>query len=254
MTNTVTLSSETLNALKKMYEIDMSIRIAADSVETKTDEDGNEKSVTVLRSKSNNKTMLARVEIPEVFPRDTNIYDLREFIAAVGIVTEPELDFSNDNYILIKSSDDKQVLRYLESTPELIHSYMNRDLDIGDVDIELEVTQDEFKQVITAANTMKLSNVGFISDGETIELSAFDKNSGDGRDTKKFSLDIGEGTEGVTFRMFYVLSTHNLFVLQGEGKLSIKINAKKKISRIDTESGKTFWIATDAKSEYSSDD
>lgn len=245
MTNTVTLSSETLSTLKKLYEIHMSLRVVAENKITVDDEE-----VTVLRTASQNKQMMARVEIPELFPRDFNVYDLREFIAAVNIVQEPEIDFSDDKFVLIKSKDGKQVLRYLESNPELIDSYIGKDIELDQEDIELTITQDQLKSVLTAANTMKLSNIGFIAKDGEIEFTSFDNNNGDKKDTKKYSIEVGESED--TFRMFYNLSNHNIYVLQGEGDLTFTISGKRKISKIDTESGKTFWVAMDIDSTFNS--
>ena len=153
---TTKLSNDTLNVLKKLHSIDQSLRIVAETVETKTDADGNEKVVTILRTKSQNKTMMARVEIVEEFPRDVNIYDLREFISVVNLVDDPELDFSNDKFIQINSVDGKQKLRYLEANPDLITSYIAKDLKLGTEDIKLTVTEDQLKSVLTAASTLKL--------------------------------------------------------------------------------------------------
>lgn len=244
----MTISTETLNIFKALFNIDQSLKVAHDQVETKTDDDGNEKQVTVLRTKSLNKTMMARVEIDEIFPRDFHLYDLREFISVVGIVNEPQFDFSNDKYVVIKSKDGKQKLRYLEANPDLITSFISKDLTLSSEDAEIVVTEQQFKSVMTASQTMKLEYIGFIGDGETISLSAFNKNNGDNKDTNNFNIELVESD--LNMRMFYKTDVHNIAVLQGEGDLLFTIDVKRKVSKVETQTGKTFLIAFDSKSEF----
>lgn len=246
--STISISEKTLNVFKKLYEIDQSLKIAHDQVEDRTDSEGNEKQVTVVRTKSANKTMMARVEIDEVFPRDLHIYDLREFISVVNIVKAPEFDFSNDKFVVIKSSDDKQKLRYVEANPDLIQSFIDKDLTLSNDDVEVVITAEQFKSVITAAQTMRLNHIGFVSDGETLSISAFGMNNGDGKETNNFNNELVECDQ--TFRMFYKLDVHNIQVLLGEGDLTITIDGKRKVSKVETETGKIMWVAFDAKSEF----
>lgn len=232
---TIKLSSDTVATLKKLYVVDQSIRIPANS--------------KTLRVKSANNTMMARCTIETEFPRDVNIYDIREFNSVLSIVDKPELDFSNDKFILIKSEDGKQKLRYLEAEPSLIKSYIDKDISLSNVDIELTITEAQLDSVLTAASTLRLEYVGFVGVDGVISLSAFNKNNGDGNETNYFAIEVG--TTEAEFRMAYKLDIHNVRVLKDEGELNIKIDAKRKISEISTASGKTFWIAFDAKSEYS---
>jgi hypothetical protein len=233
---TIKLTSETVSVLKKLHEVDQSLKIPADT--------------KVLRTKSANNTMMAKSEIDIEFPRDVHIYDIREFNSVLSIVDKPELDFSNDKYIVIKSEDGKQKLRYLEAEASLIKSYIDKDLSLSNVDIELKVSENELDSVLTAASTLRLEYIGFIGDGETVTFSAFNKNNGDGNETNNFAIEIAESD--AKFRMAYKLDIHNVRVLKDEGDLTVRIDAKRKISEIETASGKTFWIAFDSKSEFSS--
>lgn len=236
----ISLSTDTINTFKKLYEVDQSLKI---DCETKGEDGG-----TILRSKSENNTMMARMTVPDEFPRNVHIYDLREFISVINIVNEPVFDFDDERFVLIESSDGDQQLRYIETNPRFVTSYIDRDLELKSRDVEVTVTEKQLKSVLTAAQTMRLAFVGFIGDGETVKLTAFNKNEGgDESETNKFSITVGESDK--SFRMFYKLEVHNLNVLQSEGDLSFVLDGKKKISEVSAETGKTFWIAFDANSE-----
>ncbi len=79
-------------------------------------------------------------------------------------------------------------------------------------------------------------------------ISAFNKNNGDGKDTNNFNNELVECDQ--TFRMFYKLDTHNIQVLLGEGDLTVTIDGKRKVSKVETQTGKILWIAFDAKSDF----
>jgi len=242
----MTISNETLDIFKKLFDVHQSLKIKAENVETQTDADGNECEVTVLRSKSQNQTMMARVHISEQFPRDVNFYDINEFIRVTKIVKDPVFDFSDNKFVTISSSDGKQKLRYMESNPDLITSYVDKDLPLSQTDIEVVITPQQLNSVLEAAKTMKLKYIGFISDGETMRFSAFEKNNGDNKETNNFSIDLTECED--SFKMYYNLDVHNLSVLVDEGELMFSIDGNRKISKIEAESGKVFWIACDTKS------
>ncbi len=246
MSSTITISKETLDVFKALYEVDQSLRIDHEMTETKDDDT----QVTILRSKTFNNTTMARIEIAEVFPRDVNIYDLREFISVVSIVNEPVFDLSNDKFIMIKSADGKQKLRYLEANPDLINSYSDKDPKLSQDDVQFVITEAQFKSVLTAAQTLKFEYVGFVSDGEKLVLTAFNKNHGDDQETNTYSIMINEGECSQTFKMIYKLQLQNISILSGEGDLFFTIDGSRKISKILTSTGKTYWISFDASSEF----
>lgn len=241
----ITISKETLDAFKALYEVDQSLRIDHTMTEQKDDLD-----VTVLRSKSFNNTTMARIEVAEVFPRDVNIYDLREFISVVSIVNDPVFDLSNDKFITIKSSDGKQKLRYLEANPDLINSYSAKDPNLTNEDVQILVTEAQFKSVLTAAQTLKFEYIGFVGDGENIILTSFNTNAGSDQETNTYSVAIQESD--LTFKMIYKLQIQNVSILSGEGDLLFTIDGKRKISKIETQSGKKYWISFDSSSEFDS--
>jgi len=230
---TIKLSKETVDTLKKMYEVNQGVKFVK---EEKT-----------LKVKSTDNSLLVHASIDEEWPRDFYVYDLREFLSVVGIIENPTLDFTNDKFVQIKSSDGKQKLRYIEADPQFVTSYVDKVPKLPSTEIEVLVTEQQFQSVMKAAQTMRLDFVGFVCDGETISLSAFNKNNGDESTTNNFSIELMEGD--VEFEMFYKLDNQNIAVLLGEGDLDFKVSAKK-ISNVKTVSGKEFWIALNANSKY----
>lgn len=226
-TNEVRLSKETIDILKGVYAINQTLKIVADKAE--------------IRSVNDVKTIAMQTPIAETLPRTFCIYDVREFIGVVGIISNPVLDFTNDKFVLIKSEDGSQKLKYVDGAENLINSYFEKDFKLPSEDLVVEVKAQQLKAVMNAATTLKLDWIGFKSDGEgKVVLTAFDRNNGSGNDTNGFSIEVGDTTD--TFDMFY--KTDNLAVLDGDCKFTI---SSRKVSQV-INGGKTFFMALSADS------
>lgn len=232
---TIKLSKETVDTLSRVFEVNQSVRLIKDA--------------DILKVKSIDGTALVHAPLADKFPRTFNIYDVSEFLSVLKIIDNPILDFSNDSFVEIRSEDGKQKIRYIESDEEYVTSYTDKMPNMGDPDIQIQVSEQQFTSVMKAAKTMKLDFVGFVANGEKVSLSAFKKNNETDNDqTNLFSIELMETDE--TFEMFYKLESQNISVLEGEGDLVFYIT-KGKISKIETASGKTFWLAMNINSKWS---
>lgn len=226
--NTIKISKESIETLESLYQINQSLRIVANKKELKTI--------------NPQKTTVVYTSIEEEFPRDINIYDLREFITVLNIIKEPELDVSDDKFILIKSPDGGQKLRYADAEASLIQSYFEKDVKLPDPDITVTISSNTLKSVQKAAQALNLPYIGFVSENGKIMFKAFAKNNGSNDETNGYSENVGETED--TFEMFYPAAALN--ILSGDCQFEI---SKKLISRVT--SGKTiFYISLDPKSKF----
>ena len=81
------LSDKTLSLLKNFSTINQSILF---------------KKGTKLRTISVMKNILAEATITEELPKDFGIYDLGQFLNGLSLHHNPELDFQDDSYVVIK--------------------------------------------------------------------------------------------------------------------------------------------------------
>ena len=81
------LSDNTISLLKNFSTINQSILFKT----------GNK-----LRTISVMKNILAEATINEALPKDFGIYDLNQFLNGHSLHQSPELDFTNDEYVVIK--------------------------------------------------------------------------------------------------------------------------------------------------------
>lgn len=228
MTNEVRLSKADIDTLKSLYPINQTLKIVGG--------DNHLKTINEQRS------VACETDMEAVLPRTFCIYDLREFISVLNIIENPVLDFSNDKFVVVKSEDGKQKLRYLDGAANLINSYFEKDFKLPSEDIEVNVSAQQLKAVMNAAQTLKLGYIGFRSVDGVIMLSAFDRNNGSGEETNGYSVEVGETTD--EFDMFY--KAEALTILDGDCKFEI---SARKISKV-TNGAKVFWMSLDANSTF----
>lgn len=229
MTNEVRLSKADIDTLKGLYPINQTLKIIG----------GNKHLKTINEQRS----VACEVDLEVELPRTFCIYDLREFISVLSVIDKPVLDFTNDKFVVVKSEDGKQKLRYIDGAENLINSYFEKDFKLPSEDIEVAVSAQQLKAVMNAAQTLKLSYIGFRSEDGVVMLSAFDRNNGSGEETNGFSVEVGETTD--EFDMFYKADT--LAILDGDCKFEI---SARKISKV-TNGTKVFWLSLDANSVFS---
>ena len=97
------LSDSTLTLLKNFSNINQSILF---------------KQGKSLRTISVMKNILAEAIIDEELPKDFGIYDLTQFLNGLSLHNNPELDFDNDNFVIIKEGRSRS--RYFFADPNVI--------------------------------------------------------------------------------------------------------------------------------------
>ena len=103
------LSDKTISVLKNFSSINQSILF----------KEGNK-----LRTISVMKNILAEATVSEDFSRDFGIYDLNQFLNGLSLHQDPELDFAQDGYVVIREgrSPSKYFFAFIAS-PLFLNSY-----------------------------------------------------------------------------------------------------------------------------------
>ena len=101
--NPMKLSETTVNLLKNFSSINQSILF----------KEGNK-----LRSISVMKNILAEATVEESFPKDFGIYDLNQFLNGLSLHASPELDFKNNDFVMIR--EGKMRSKYFFADPTVI--------------------------------------------------------------------------------------------------------------------------------------
>ena len=219
------VSERTTNLLKNYANINQSIEFR----------EGN-----VLKTVSPLNTILASVEIEEEFPRTFPIYELSRFLGTLDLFNNPELDFT-DNGVSITDDNHEATYRYCGSS-SMFQTPPEKDITFPDAEINFELTQEQFRKTINAANTLGLPEVIVEGNGSDIHLVV--------SDTGNVSSDIFSTKVGATDKTFrMIFKTENLNKIM-EGTYDVSLSSKR-ISHF-TRRGDSlqYWIALEQNSTY----
>ena len=225
MENKMKVSERTTNLLKNYANINQSLEFR----------EGN-----VLKTVSPLNTILASVEIEEDFPQTFPIYELGRFLGTLDLFNNPELDFT-DNGVSITDDNHEATYRYCGSS-SMFQTPPEKDITFPDAEINFELTQEQFRKTINAANTLGLPEVIVEGNGSDIHLVV--------SDTGNVSSDIFSTKVGATDKTFrMIFKTENLNKIM-EGAYNVSLSSKR-ISHFKREGDSLqYWIALEQNSTY----
>ena len=219
------VSEKTINLLRNYANINQSIEFR---------EGKNLKTVSPLN------TILASVEVEEEFSRTFPIYELNRFLGTLALFQNPELDFT-DNGVVISDENYKATYRYCGSS-SMFQTPPEKNITFPDAEVSFELSQDQFKKTINAANTLGLPEVVVEGNSSDIQLVV--------SDTGNVSSDIFSTTVGKTdhtFRMIFKVENLNK-IMEGDYHVSL---SSKRISHFKRNSDSLqYWIALEQNSSY----
>jgi len=176
---TMKLSENTLNILKNFSSINHSILI---------------KEGSKLRTISVMKNIFAQADVTEDFPKDFAIYDLNEFLSGLSLHQDPDIDFENDSYLLIR--EGKRKVKYFYADPEVIISPPEKEVTLPSKDVCFQLDHSQLNQLLKAAGVYKLPDLAAVGENGVIRLVVRDKNN---ETSNEYSIVVGETDKEFVF-------------------------------------------------------
>lgn len=190
-----------------------------------------------LTTISSGKNIMAETVVGELFPTEFGIYDLNEFLGAMSLFENPELNFS-DKFVTIK--EGKNSVRYFAANQSVLTAVPNVK-QFPNPDIEFDLTSQMLTQVQRVASILKVSDISFVGDGETVTVNVGDKSNPTGS-----SFDSEIGVTDKTFKVKF--KVENLKMMTGDYRVSI---GGKKISRFQaTNQQLMYYVAIELDSSF----
>jgi len=218
------LSDSTLSLLKNFSTINTSILFKK----------GNK-----LRTISVMKNILAEATVSEEFPKDFGIYDLNQFLNGMGLHNSPELDFREDNYVVIK--EGKMRSKYFFADANVIVTPPDKSMELPSEDVSFELSTDQLDKLLKAAAVYQLPDLSVEGGEGVVKIVVRDKKN----DTSNsFSIVVGD-TESIFSFNFKV---ENIKILPGtyEVVVSEKLISKFTCKNYDL----TYFIALEPDSTF----
>jgi hypothetical protein len=217
------LSKETVNLFKNFAGINSNILLKA----------GNE-----ISTISAQKNVMSDTTVTETFPRDFGIYDLNEFLGAMSLFNDPELDFS-DKFVTIKEGGN--AIKYFAADASVL-TVPTRKISFPEAEVEFTLTSTMLNMIHRTASVLRATDLQIIGDGEKIVVQVGDKKNLTGN-----SYNAHVGSTDKTFQAN--LKVENMKMLPGDYIVSI---SSKKISRFKASTSElVYYVAVEADSTFS---
>ena len=169
---TMKLSNETLTVLKNFAGINQSILVRK----------GNK-----LRTMSVMKTVLAEATVNEEFEKEFAIYDLNQFLNGISLHEDPELDFQDDKYVVIR--EGKRRVKYFFADPQVIVSPPEKEISLPSQDVCFQLEHSQYDKIKKAAAVYQLEDLSAIGEAGVIRLVVRDKRNAT---SNEYSIIVGE--------------------------------------------------------------
>ena len=218
------LSKSTLDILKNFKEINQSILF----------KQGNSlKTISVM------KNILAEATIEEELPRDFGIYDLSQFLNGIDLHQSAELDFSNDNHVVIK--EGRMRSKYFFADPNCIVLPPERPMTLPSEDVTFELSTGQLDKLLKAAAIYQLPDLAVVGENGVVKIVVRDKKNDTSND---FSIIVGDTSDVFSFNF----KVENIKILPGTYEIVV---SQKLISRFSSKNHDlTYFIALEPDSTF----
>ena len=222
--NPMKLSDKTISVLKNFSSINQSILF---------------KEGSKLRTISLMKNILAEATVTEEFSKDFGIYDLNQFLNGLSVHQSPELDFTNDGYVVIREGKSRS--KYFFADPNVIVTPPEKEITLPSEDVCFELSTSVLEKLLKAAAVYQVPDLSAIGENGVVKLVIRDKKN----DTSHGHEEVvGETNKNFIFNF----KIENIRVLPGTYDVIV---SQKLLSRFTSQNRDlTYYIALEPDSTF----
>jgi hypothetical protein len=218
------LSDKTISLLKNFSTINQSILF---------------KRGTKLSTISVMKNILAEATIEEELPKDFGIYDLGQFLNGLSLHHNPELDFQDDSYVVIKEGRSRS--KYFFADANVIITPPEKTLTLPSEDVTFDLSTDQLDKLLKAAAIYQLADLSVVGGEGVVKVLVRDKKNETSND---FSIIVGETDATFSFNF----KVENIKILPGNYDVVV---SQKLLSRFTSKNQDlTYYIALEPDSTF----
>ena len=218
------LSEQTVSILKNFSTINQNLVI----------KEGSE-----ISTMSAMKNIVSKSKVEETFPVVFAIYDLNEFLSAMSLFTNPDLDFNENFVVITEAGSNSKSLKYWYSEPSVVTT-PSKEITMPSVDVEFPMNSGILSEVQKAAAVIGAPDMVLEDD----ELRVTDKKN-DTANSYSTSLDT-KSDDDASYKFWF--KVENLKLLPGDYDVQV---SEKRISHFQNKKTPIeYWIALEPESSY----
>ena len=165
-----------------------------------------------ISTMSQMKNIVSIAELPDNFEQEFAIYDLTEFLSAMSLFNDPELEFNENN---VRMWEGYQSLKYFYSDPTVVTTPKS-DITMPEPDAKFTLQQNTFNQILKASSVLGVPDMVLDTGDVGIMLLRVSDRKND--TSNNFSVEVGDG--GTPNQKFY-FKVENLKLLSGDYEVEV---------------------------------
>ena len=220
----IQLSKKTIDALKNFASINSNFLF----------QEGKKQATVAI---ANN--IFANVTIDEDIPQEFPIYNLSEFLGALTLFQDPQLDFDGNTVKVSSSTSKSSSLKFVAADKGILH-IPTKEVKEPKYDLEFDLSSDTLSSILKSSAVIGASDVLICGGTDGLKIVVCDKKN---RNSNDFEITDENWPEPTT-EFTYSLKVENLKLLPGSYEVSI---AGKGLSKFkNTDRGSVTFIALEA--------
>ena len=185
------------------------------------------------------KNILAEATIGEDLPKDFGIYDLNQFLNGLALHNNPELDFEDESYVIIKEGRSRS--KYFFADPNVIITPPEKSITLPSEDVTFQLSTDQLDKLLKAAAIYQSPDLSVIGENGVVKILIRDKKN---ETSNTFAETVGETESTFSFNF----KVENMKILPGTYDVVV---SQKLLSRFTNKNHDlTYFIALEPDSTF----
>jgi hypothetical protein len=187
------------------------------------------------------KNVMAVAKLNQSFDKSFGIYDVDQFLSALGLVDDPTLDLG-DRFVTVKDSSGRSSVKYFYSDADILTT-VSKDIPMPESEVRFKLDEATLGRVRRAAGTLGHEKMTITATEGGVLLSVVDNTD----DTSNaFSITVPGSYDSENFS--FVMNIANLQLLSGNYDVEV---SSRLISKFTNESiDVCYYIALEKSSTY----
>lgn len=198
-----------------------------------------------IMTMSEAKNILGSATVDETFEKEFGIYDLSEFLSAMGLVDNPHLRFE-DNFVKITDASGRANIKYYYSDPEMLTS-PSKGITMPQAEVKFTLDESTLNNLKRAAGVLGHSEVSITPGKGCITLSVVDAQNAT---SNNYSIDV-DG-EFWTDRFNFIMGINNLRMIPASYQVDISSKLISQFTSTDDGKDLKYWVALEKSSTFES--
>jgi hypothetical protein len=195
----------------------------------------------VVKTIAEAKNVMAVANLDQSFDKSVGIYNLDEFLAVLGLVDDPDLNF-HDEFVTVQSGAGRSQVKYFYSDASILTSPA-KDIPMPEAEVRFTLDEGTLNRIRRAAAALGHEKMTITATEGGVELSVVDNTDST---SNAFSIVVPGTVDSTDFT--FVMNIANLKLIAGDYNVEVSSRLISKFANTGVDV--VYYIALEKSSTY----